>query len=191
MHNPAVRANRNINAGLLEIFVARVANVDNRRRLPAPNSLRLARDTNRAAANPNLHEIRARFRQKIKSVRVDNIARANFHILAKIFMNVPERYPLPFAETFRRIDTQNVRARFQKRRNPLSIIARVNPSADDIPLALVNQFQRIGLVVGVILAENHVAQTLIFVDQRQHVQLVFPNQIVRLRQRCRLGGRPD
>ena len=86
---------------------------------------------------------------------------------------------MPFAEAFGAVDTQHVRARLQQRRDAFGIVASVDARAHDVAFLFVDEFKRIGFVVGVVFAENHVAEALFLVDERQHVELVFPKQIVR------------
>ena len=124
----------------------------------------------------------ARIRQETEPLSIDDIACADLHILAKLLVDVLQRLFLPFRIAFRRINAQDVGARLKKSRHAFDIVARIDARADNIALALVNQLKLVLLVVRIVLAEDHVAQPLVLVDQGQHIELVLPDQIVRLRQ---------
>ena len=187
MHDAAVGTDRNINARLLEIFIARIANVDHRRRLPATDALLLARNADRAAADADLNEIGARLRQKSETVSVDHIACANLDVVAEVLMNVFESDLLPLAEALGRIDAENVGARLEQCGNSLGVIASVDARAHYVTFLLVDELERIGLVVGVILSKNHVTEPLFLIDEREHIELVLPNKIVRHGERSGIG----
>ena len=183
MHDAAVRADGNVDARLLEIFVARAADIDDRCRLTATDALRLARDADRAAADADLDEVCARIREEAEAFAVNDIARTDLDILAEFLVDVFKRLLLPLRIALGGVDAKDVRARLKERRHALGIVARVDARADDVALALVDQLKLVFLVVRVVLAEHHVAQALVLVNERQHVELMLPDEIVRLRQR--------
>ena len=101
MHDTAVRANRNVNACLLIIFIAGLAHIDDSRRLAASDTLRFTRDADRAAADTNLDKISASLCKEAEAFTVHNITRTDLYILTEILVNVFHRDFLPFREALR------------------------------------------------------------------------------------------
>ena len=187
----AVRAEGDVDARFLEILVALGTHVDERGCLPAADALRLARDTDGAAADADLDEVCARIREEAEALTIDNVARADLDRVTVLLADVLDRQTLPLGESLGGVDAEDIRTRFDQSRNALGVVARVDTRADDVTLVVVGQLKLILLVVRVVLAEYHVAQTLVLVDEREHVQLAFPDQIIRLREGCGVRIRPD
>ena len=102
-----------------------------------------------------------------------------------------DRQTLPLGEPLGGVDAEYIRPRFDQSRNALGVVARIDARADNVALVVVGQLELVLLVVRVVLAEYHVAQTLVLVDERKHVQLALPDQIIRLREGCGVRIRPD
>ena len=187
----AVGADRDVDARLLVVAVALGADINERRSLAAADALRLARDADGAAADADLDEVRTRLSEEAEALGVDDIARADLDIAAEVLVDVLERDALPLREAFRGVDAEHIRTGLQECRDTLRVVARVDAGADDVALVLVDELELMLLVVRVVLAEDHVAQALVLVDERQHVELVIPDEVVRLRQRRRVRIRVD
>ena len=69
VNDTAVRADRNIDAGLLEILVTGGCNLDQSRSLTAADALLLTGDADGAAADADLDEVRARLGEETGSPR--------------------------------------------------------------------------------------------------------------------------
>ena len=54
------------------------------------------------------------------------------------------------------------------------------PAPDHIALVAVQQFERVGLVAVIVLAEHQVFEVLLLVHERQGVELVVPDDVVGL-----------
>ena len=184
VNNAAVRADRDVDSGAAVIFVARPADVDQRRRLPAANAFRFSGDADRAAADSHLDKVGARLRQEKEALPIDDVARADLDLGPIFLMDIVESNLLPLGIAFRGIDAERVNPRVQERRNPLGVVAGIDPGADAITFVGINELIPVLLVLGVVLAKNHVPQPPVFVDQRQHIELALPNDVIGLRQGC-------
>ncbi len=174
----AVGADGDVNARLLEIFVTGLADVDERRRLPASDAFRLTGDADGAAADADFYKVRARLGEEAEAFGVDDVARADFDFRAVFFMDVIEGDALPFGVAFRGVDAERVGASVNQKRYALGVVAGIDARADAVTLVRVRDFQFVFFVVRVVLAEDHIAQALVFVHQRQHVQFRFPDDVV-------------
>ncbi len=95
VHEAAVRADRDVDARLLEILIALAADIDERRRLAAADALRLARDADGAAADADFDEVRTRLREEAEALGIDDIARTDLDVLTEMLVDVAERDALP------------------------------------------------------------------------------------------------
>ena len=150
----------------------------------AANALLLARDADGAAADADLDEVSAGLCQEAEAVCVDDVARADLDLVAVLLANPLERELLPIGVAFGRVDAQHVGARVEQDGNALGVVAAVDAGAHHVALVLVEHLERIGFMLVVILAENHVSQVAIIVDKRQRVELVFPDDVVGQLERC-------
>ena len=98
---------------------------------------------------------------------------------------------LPLGEAFGGVDAQNVNASFDKGRNALSVVARVDACTYQVALVAVEQLVRVGLVLFVVLAEHHVHKVVVVIDDRQGVQLVVPDDVVGFLQRGGCGAHDE
>ena len=175
----AVGADRNVHARLLKVRVARLAHVDQRRRLTAADALRFTRDADGPAADADLDKVRALLRKEAETVRVDHVARADLHRVAVAFAYPRERSCLPFRKALGRVDADNVRARLNERRDAGLVVARVDARADDVALVIIQELVFVFLMGIIVLAEHDVAKLPHVVYDRQRVQLVIPDDVVR------------
>ncbi len=178
LDDAAVRANRYINAGFLKIFIACRRDFNQCGCLSAADALLFAGDADRAAADADFDKIRARFCQETEAVTVHDIARADLDLVAIVRANPIDGAALPFGEALGGVDAECVRPRLNQRRDTLGIVAGVDARADDITFVLVEQLQGIFLVGIVVLAEYHIDKMLVFIDQREGIQLVVPDDVV-------------
>ena len=77
--DPAVAADRNVDAGLFEIFIPSLGDFDQRGGLTAADAFRFPGDSDRSAADAYLYEVRAALRQEAESIAVDDVSRSDFH----------------------------------------------------------------------------------------------------------------
>ena len=155
--NAAIGADGDVDARFLKVFITLSAHVDECSRLSAPNAFRLTRDADRTAADADFDEVRPRIRKEAEPLAVDNIARTNLYTVAELLTDVLNCQALPLGEPLRRVNAEDIHARRNQRRNTLCIVARVDTGTNNITLIAVGQLELILLVVGVILAEYHVA----------------------------------
>ena len=185
--NAAVGADGNIHARLAEILVARGAHVDQRRRLSAADALRLTRDADRAAANADLHKVRAALGEEAEAVAVDNIARADLHRIAVALTHKVDDALLPDGIALGRVDAEHVCTRLDQRRDALGVVAGVDARADQIALLRILKRQRVLLMLVIVLAENEIEQPPRIVHDRQRIELMIPDDVVGFLERG--GGR--
>ena len=81
MNDAAVRADRDVDAGLLEILVACCRNLDQRSSLTAADALLLTGDADGAAADADLDEVRACLSEETEALAVNNVACADLYLL--------------------------------------------------------------------------------------------------------------
>ncbi len=96
VHDTAVRTYRNVNTGLLVIFISCRTDIDQRRCLTAPDSLCLTRNADGAAADTDFDKIRAAFGKKTESGSINHISSANFNTVAVIVTDPFQCDLLPF-----------------------------------------------------------------------------------------------
>ena len=187
----AVRADGDVDTRLLVVFVTLGTHVDECRCLSASDALRLARNADGTAADADLDKVCPRICEETEALTVHDVARANLDRITELLADVLDRHALPLGEPLRGVDAENIDARVDERRNAFRIVACIDACTDDVALVVVGQLQLIFLVVRVVLAEHHIAQALILVDERQHVELVLPDEIVGERQGGRIRIGPD
>ena len=174
----AIGADGHIDAGLLEVFVASLCNLDGSRSLAAADALGLARDADGAAADADLHEVRARLCQKAEALAVDDVAGTDLHGVAVVLAHPLNRHLLPIGIALGRVDAQHVGARLDQRRNALGVVAGVDACAHHVSLMGVEHLVGVRFVGIVVLAEHHIGERVVVVHERQRIQLVIPDDIV-------------
>ena len=165
----AVRADRDIDAGLFKVLVPRLADLDQRGRLAAADALLFAGDADRAAADADLDEVSAAFGEEEEAVPVDDVAGADLDRIAIVGADPFQRPLLPLGVPLGGVDAEDVRARLDQRGDPLFVVAGVDAGPDDIPLVGVEQLEGVGFMGIVVLAEGEVFEVAFRVDQRQGV----------------------
>ena len=181
----AVRADGDVDARFLKILIALSTDIDERSCLPAADPLCLTRDADRAPADADLDKICPRVCEEAEALAVDDVARTDLDCIAVLLTDVLDGQALPLGEPLRGVNAEHIDARLDERRHALGIVTRVDARADDVALVVIGQFKFILLVVGVVLTEHHVAEALILVDEREHIKLALPDEIVCLREsRC-------
>ena len=178
VNDTAVRADRNVDAGLLEILVTSGCNLDQSGSLTAADALLLTGDADRAAADADLDEVRAGLSEEAEAFTVNNVARADLYTVAVLCAYPGQGAALPLREALGGVNAENVCARLNQCRNTLCVVAGVDACADYITLVLIEQLKRVCLVAVVVLAEYHINKVLLVVYQRQRVQLVVPDDVV-------------
>ena len=187
----AVRADGDVDASFLKIFVALGTHVNERGRLPAPNSFSLTCNTDRTAADADLDKVRACVCKETESLAVNDIARTDFDRITVLLADVLNGHALPLGESLGGVDAKNIYTRGNEGRDAIRIIARINAGADNVAFIIVRQLKLIFLVVRIVLAKDHIAQTLILVNQREHIQFALPDEIVCLCKTSRVRICPD
>ena len=101
MHNTAIRAYRNINAGSLIVFITGCTYINQGSSLTTSDTLGLTGNTDGTAADTNLDKVSTCLGQEHKAFTVNYIAGTNLHILAEILMDVFQGNALPLGEALR------------------------------------------------------------------------------------------
>ena len=167
MHDTAVRADRNVNAGRLEILIAGLRDLDHSCRLASADALRLTRNAYGSSADTDLYKISSGLCKEHKAFPVDDISRTDLDRIAVLVADPFDRSALPLGESLRGIDTENVRTGLDEGRHTLRIISGIDTGADDIALIPVKQLVGVRLVAVIILAEDHIDQIPVIVHQRE------------------------
>ena len=186
----AVGADGHVDAGLAEVLIARAADFDDGGRLAAADALGLARDADGAAADADLHEVRAAVGQEAEAVRVHDVAGADLNAVAVALADPLERALLPLGVALGRVDHEHVHTGLDQRGHALGIVAGVDAGADEVALLAVKQFVRLLLVEVIVLAEHERTQAALVIDDGQGVELVLPDDVVGFLQ-GRAVGRGD
>ncbi len=182
MHNAAIGADRDIDAGLLIVFIAGFGNLDNGGCLAAANALGFAGDADGAAANADLDKVCTGFCQEQEALAVHHVACTDLYLVAVMLTDPGDGTGLPFAVTFGRVDAEHIHAGIHQGGHALGIVAGIDAGADNIALVGIQQLIGMFLVGIIIFAENHILQVALLVYQRQRVDLVIPDDIVAVMQ---------
>src|SRR5699024_4477031 len=142
----AVRADRDIDAGLFIVFIAGFGNLNDSGGLAAADALGFAGDADRTAADADLDKVGPGFGKEEEPVAIHDIARADLDAVAVMRADPIDRAALPFAEPFGGIDAEHVHPGFDQGGHTLGIVAGVDAGADDIALVFVQQFVDVFLV---------------------------------------------
>ena len=188
VHYAAVRADGDVDARLFVVLVPCLCDLDERARLPSAYALLLAGDADGTAADAHLDKVRSALGEEEESVTIDDVARAHFDGIAVIAADIFEGALLPDAVTLGRVDAQDVHARVDECGDTLLVVQRIDARAHHIPLVVVKQLQGVLLVLGVVLAEDDVHQIPLIRHDGYGIELVLPNDIVRLRKTRRRGS---
>ena len=178
VYDAAVGADRHVNAGLLEILIARLSHLDDRRSLAAADTLGLTGNADGAAADAHLDEVSARIGQEAEALAVNHVARTNLHAGAVMLAHPVNGDLLPIGEALGGVDAQHVSAGLHERRHALGEVAGVDARAHHVALMLVQHLVGIFLVRVIVLAEYQRHQAIIGIDDGQRVQLVVPDDVV-------------
>ena len=174
----AVGADGHVDAGFLEVLVAGLGHLDGCRGLAAADALGLAGDADGTAADADLHEVGASLCQEAEALAVDHVACADLDGIAIVLAHPLDGHLLPVGIALGAVDAQHVGACLDQRRHALGVVAGVDARAHDVALVAVEHFIGVGLVAVVVLAEHHVNQIALGINQRQGVQLVIPDDVV-------------
>ena len=126
--------------------------------------------------------------QEAEAVLVNNVAGTDLYGVAVVLTDPLDGVGLPAGVTLGRVDDQNVNTGFQQSGNTLCVVTGIDTGADQVTLFLIQQFQWIFLVGGVVLTEHKVHQIVVLVHDGQAVQLVIPNDVVSFLQGGALGS---
>ena len=183
LHDAAVRADGHVDAGLLKVLVPLPGDIDDRGSLTPADALGLPGDADRAAADADLHEVRAGVRQEAEALAVHHVARAHLHGVTVTLPDPFQRPQLPLGVALGGVNHQHVHAGLHQSGDPLGVIPGVDAGAYHIALLAVQQLQRIALVGVIVLPEDEADQMAVGGEDRQRVELVLPNDVV-----CGLQG---
>ena len=174
----AVRADGDVDAGLLEVLVAGLGHLDDGGRLAAADALGLAGDADGAAADADLDKVGPGLGQEEEALPVHHVACAHLDLVAVVLADPAQGAALPLREALGRVDAQNIHPGVHQGGHPLGVVAGVDACAHHIALAGVQQLVGVLLVGVVILAEHEVLQAAFLVHQGQGVDLVVPDDVV-------------
>ena len=178
VYQATIATDRDINAVSLEILVTSFRYVDQGGSLSATDTFLLTGDTDGTATDTHLDEIGSGFDQVVETFLIDNISGTDQHLVTIRFLDPLQCCLLPFGIAVGRVDTQYIDTRFNQRRNTFHIVACVDPRAYEQFLIAAGQLFRIVAVAVVVFAEDEILQVLFFVDDRQRVQFVIPDDLV-------------
>ena len=178
LHNAAVRADRDIDAGLFIVLVAGLGHLDDSGCLAAADTLLLTGDADRAAADADLDKVRSRFGQEEEALAVNHVACADLDGVTVFGADEVEGSLLPLAEALGGVDAQHVGAGLDKQRHALGVVARVDARTHLVGLVRVQHLVGVRLMGIVVLAEHQIHQVVLVVHHRQRVQLVVPDDVV-------------
>ena len=182
IYNTAVGADRDIYAGLFEILVSGRRDFLYRGRLSSADTLGLTGDADGTAADTDLDKVSACLRQETETVPVNDVARAYLDSIAILLTDPADRSGLPFAVAFRRVNAEYIRARLDELGNSFLVISGIDTRADHITLMGIQQLILIGLMAVIVFPEYHILQTAFFIQKRQGIDLVVPDNIVAVMQ---------
>ena len=188
VHDAAVGADGHVDAGLLKVFVPGLRDFDDRRRLAAADALRLSRDADGAAADADLYEVCAGFRQEAESVRIHHVACADLDVVAVVVADPLDGVGLPGGEAFGGVDAQDVHAGVDQSGYASGEVSGVDTCADDVSLMFVQQLVGVGFVGIVVLAEDEGLHAAGFVQHGQGVEPVIPQHVVGFAQGDAVSG---
>ena len=114
VNDTAVRANRNVDAGLLEILVTSGCNLDQSGSLTAADALLLTSDADGAAADADLDEVRAGLSEETEALTVNNVARADLNGVLILRAYPLKGAALPLGEALGGVNAENVCARLNR-----------------------------------------------------------------------------
>ena len=183
VNDTAVRADRDVNTCLFKIFIPRLCYLDDCRSLSAADTLGLTRDADGTSTDTDLYKVRASLCKEQETVSVDDITGTDLDAVAVMFTDPGNRSALPLAEALGRIDTENVRSCFNQCRNTLCVVSCIDTRSDNIALIGVEKLIDIFLMAVIILAENDVLKLPFFIDERQSIDLVIPDNIIAVMER--------
>ena len=189
LHDAAVGADGDVNAGLLVVLVAGLGDLNDRRSLTASDALSLAGDADGAAADADLDEVCAGLGQEQEALAVNDVACADLHLVAVVLADPGDGAGLPLAEALGGVDAEHIHTGLYQRGHALGEVAGVDARADNVALVLVEQLVDVLLVGVIVLAENHILQMAFHIDERQGVDLVVPDDVVAVMQAGGGGGR--
>ena len=110
MYDAAVGADRNVHAGLLEVLISCLCDLDDCCRLAAADALCLACYADGTTADADLYEVSTCICKEIETVLIDYIAGAYFYLVAVMFADPSNRSALPFREALRGVDADDISA---------------------------------------------------------------------------------
>ena len=108
VNDTAVRADRNVDAGLLEILVTSGCDLDQSGSLTAADALLLTGDADGAAADADLDEVRAGLSEETETFTVNNVARADLYTVAVLCAYPGQGAALPLGEALGGVNAENV-----------------------------------------------------------------------------------
>ena len=183
MYYSAVRADRHVNAGLRKIFVTCGSDLYKRGRLTSAYSLLLTGDADRTAADTDLYKVRTSLGKEAEAVAIDNVAGSYLDAVTVSLAYKVKRLLLPAGVALGCVDAENIHAGVNKRGNALCIVTGIYTRADHKALLPVKQLLRIFLMLGVVLAEDKIAEPVLIVNDGERVQLIVPDYIICLFER--------
>ena len=134
VNDTTVRTYRNVNTRFFKISITFCANVDKRSCLTTADTFSFTCDTNRTTTDTNFNKVCATVSKESKACSVNYVTSTDFYAVAVIFSYPSNSSLLPFRKTFRRVDTKNVYACFNKRRDSFCIVSSVDTCTNNVTL---------------------------------------------------------
>ena len=178
VHDAAVGAYGHVDAGLVVVAVSVGTHVNQGAGLTASDAFLFTRDADGTAADADFNEVGSAVGQETEALAVHHVPSADLHGVAVVLADPRNGALLPLGIALGRVDAEHIGPRGEQGGHPLLVIPGIDAGADDVFLVGVQQFQRVFLVHVVILAEHHVHQAALAVDDRQGVELVIPDDVV-------------
>ena len=126
LHDAAVGADGDVDAGLLVVLVAGLGDLNDRRSLTASDALSLAGDADGAAADADLDEVCAGLGQEQEALAVNDVACADLHLVAVVLTDPGDGAGLPLAEALGGVDAEHIHTGLYQRGHALGEVAGVD-----------------------------------------------------------------
>ena len=179
VNDAAVGADRYVDAGSLVVFISGLAYFDESRCLAAADALGLTGDADGAAADADLDEVSACFCEEEEAFSVDDIACADLDFFAVAFTDPVDGDLLPFGEAFRGVDAEDICTCVYEERYAVCVVSGIDAGTDDEAFLCIEHFIRVFLMGVVVFAEYEAIETAVFIEDRQGIDLVVPDDVIR------------
>ena len=136
------------------------------------------RDGFRFLADADFDEVSASFCEEEEAFSVDDIACADFDFFAVTFTDPVDGDLLPFGEAFGGVDAEDICACVYEERHAVSVVSGIDAGTDDEAFLRVEHFIRVFLMGVVVFAEYEAIEAAVFIEDRQGIDLVVPDDVI-------------